>query len=94
MKNLFLILSMALVVSCCAPASNPDDNIDSYSGKEEVVEQPKMATVTLYYKDGTTKVIEHEWGKTYNYDNYVKFYYEESETVFEHHGEYDITYDR
>lgn len=94
MRKLILILSLGAMVACCVPAStNPDDNIDSKSSKKEVVEEKtRMATVTLYYLDGTSKVIEHEWSNTTNYDSYVRFVYDDK--IIEHHGQYDISYDR
>lgn len=91
MKNLFLILSLVLIVSCCAPDTNPDDNIDTNS-TEKIEDQPRMATITLYYLDGTTKVIKHKWAKVHNYDGYIKIAYENE--IFIHVGDYDLTYDR
>ena len=92
MKNLFILLVLTFMVSCCAAPTNPDDNIDGYESNKEVVKKPRMATVTLFYEDGTSKVIKHEWSNTYNTDCYVKFVSDDN--VFIHYGTYDITYDK
>lgn len=94
MKNLLVIFALALMVSCCVPASdNPDDLIGGSSATTaEVVPTPRMSTVTLFYQDGTNKVLEHPWNEVYINDRCVKFVYDD--TYFIHYGEYDITYDR
>lgn len=92
MKNLLVFLTLAFMVSCCAPVDrgNPDDSIDRTN--KEVVEKVKMCTITLFYQDGTTKEIVHPWDKVYLGDDYIKIKYEK--TYFVHSGRYDAVWDR